>query len=94
MEYLDGCSIDMLPFVNLTEKWFQGHLLSEQSIHIRWISLIQSMNIREMELYRCLNCHQYTHIINRDSNEIFLNEELLVSTKGRISLMESFAFLE
>ena len=79
MEYLDVHSSDLIPFANLTEEWFRCHLISEKSIDIHWFSLIQSTIIREMELYRCLNCTQYTHIINHESNEILLNTELLVS---------------
>lgn len=91
LEYLDVHSIDLIPFSNLTEKWFRCHLICEQSIDIRWVSLIQSTIIRELELYRCLSCNQYTHIIDHESNEILLNKELLVSD-GKILAENDFHF--
>lgn len=67
-----------IPFANLSEEWFQCNLLSEKSIHIVWQSLLQSINVRDMKLNRCLVCNQYTHITNNESNQILINKDLLL----------------
>ncbi|CAF1471205.1 unnamed protein product, partial [Adineta steineri] len=50
---------------------------SEQTIHIAWQSLFQSIPVRDMKLNRCLACNQYTHITNIESNRILINKNLL-----------------
>lgn len=77
---LDIPSSDLIPFSNLSETWFQCRLLSEQSIDVRWLSLSHSTTIRDMLLNRCLICNQYTHILNQDSDRIWLNRDLVVRT--------------
>jgi len=67
-----------ISFANLSEEWFEYNLLSEQSIHVAWENLIQSIPIRDMKLNRCLVCNQYTHIKNNESNGILINKDLLV----------------
>lgn len=70
--------LDFLSFANLSEEWFECNLLSEKSIHIVWQSFLQSINVRDMKLNRCLVCNQYTHITNNESNRILINKELLL----------------
>lgn len=69
---------NFLSFANLSEEWFECNLLSEKSIHIVWQSFLQSINVRDMKLNRCLVCNQYTHITNNESNRILINKELLL----------------
>ncbi|CAF0997948.1 unnamed protein product [Adineta steineri] len=69
--------VDLIPFVNLSEEWMEYNVSSEQTIHIAWQSLFQSIPVRDMKLNRCLACNQYTHITNIESNRILINKNLL-----------------
>ena len=92
---LDIPSSDLIPFSNLSETWFQCRLLSEQSIDVRWLSLSHSTTIRDMLLNRCLICNQYTHILNQDSDRIWLNRDLVVRTMEiECQRKNVFVFLE
>jgi hypothetical protein len=75
--------VDLIPFANLSEEWFECHLLTEKSIHVVWQSFIQSISVRDMKLNRCLVCNQYTHITNNESNRVLINKDLLVGDRTK-----------
>ena len=81
--------LDFVSFANLSEEWFECHFASEHSIGIAWHSLLQSINVRDMKLNRCLVCQQYTHISSNESNRILINRELLRCQEK--SLQECYA---
>lgn len=76
--HLELQSVDLIPFLNTPDQWLECQFLSNQSIHIQWQSLSQIITLREMKIQRCLNCNQYTHIINYETNRLLINRELYV----------------
>ncbi|CAF3171666.1 unnamed protein product [Rotaria sp. Silwood2] len=72
--------IDLVQVVNIQHEWFLCDVPSDQSVHITWQSLLQSIPVRDMKLNRCLGCHLYTHVTNIAPSRMLINKDLLDET--------------
>ncbi|CAF1244671.1 unnamed protein product [Rotaria sp. Silwood1] len=72
--------VDLVQVVNIQHEWFLCDVPSDQSIHITWQSLLQSVPVRDMKLNRCLGCHLYTHVTNIAPSRMLINKDLLDET--------------
>jgi hypothetical protein len=68
--------VDLVQFVNISHEWFVCDVPSEQSVHIAWQSLLQTIPVREMKLNRCLGCNLYTHVTNIAPSRMLINKDL------------------
>ena len=100
MKYLFFClpligyePVDLVQFVNTSHEWFLCNVPSDQSVHVTWQTLLQTIPVREMKLNRCLGCNLYTHVTNIAPNRMLINKDLLVCLKLNLNLFLKFMVL-
>ncbi|CAF1082791.1 unnamed protein product [Adineta steineri] len=69
--------VDLVQFVNISHEWYVCDVPSEQSVHIVWQSLLQTIPVRDMKLNRCLGCNLYTHVTNIGPSRMLINKDML-----------------
>ncbi|CAF1204476.1 unnamed protein product [Adineta ricciae] len=72
--------IDLEQYVNLSHEWYVCDVPSDQSVHIAWQSLLQTIPVRDMKLNRCLGCNFYTHVTNITASRMLISKDLLDET--------------
>jgi len=72
--------VDLAQFVNISHEWFVCDVPSDQSVHIAWQTLLQTIPVRDMKLNRCLGCNLYTHVTNIGPSLMLINKDLLDET--------------
>ncbi|CAF1015564.1 unnamed protein product [Adineta ricciae] len=72
--------IDLEQYVNISHEWYVCDVPSDQSVHIAWQSLLQTIPVRDMKLNRCLGCNLYTHVSNITASRMLISKDLLDET--------------
>lgn len=75
---LEFVPVDLEQYVNISHEWYVCVVPSDQSVHIAWQSLLQTIPVRDMKLNRCLGCNLYTHVANISASRMLINKDLLV----------------